>query len=1088
MFIKPKTLVFDPTGTNPENFVQVEKHTFNEGRDRYFAPRQGSFYTHTMIVRDVETGVILTPKDDYTPLHLYLEPTLHTGLEVCAMLYVSNEAYSEVEITYQATGGKYQDLTEVIFMLMEQFPDGGIGNVDWKNISGLPLEFAPVAHMHSIYDFNNWDLLVKSLYGVYNSLAANRIVKYKDIFKTLDATISTFENRVEAKVNSLDNTMSRIIERSYIPEREYLITDNASVPSNYLGYGAWTLAGKGMHFGTDLEGVVGETFPLDVANTTDVIAGRKAFFWMRDPTGVPYGLSLVRSVAEANEGDTVTITLITQGMGNGKTFNYEIRGIQVNDIDQPLKGSFTTGNDGRAHFTFTVLADNLTEGVETLRFVLKDWATFTTVRLKDTSTAPQVDLGIYYNDTGTGSSITMCNEGDTINVIAKTLNIPADTKLYFHYIFKNGFENADYDVDLPEYMTVSADGFASAKLKVKKDYSSEGTETMGISISYDGIVDNIISTKWVRVNDTSRSPTYNLRFSSDELGSTTVQTSGEGETVYLIIETKNVPDNTNFGLVYSGTTDADDFVGSRPVQLSLNENFKAIPFVVKEDILSEGTETFGVVLTSNGSAVATTELEIFDTSIGVGGNIGFSTMASSFPTAALTHVNEGSSVYLIFNVPATQNGMVYNLVYEGTVNAADFNNVRSTTVTIVDGRAVVRYDIKEDAANEGEELFRVRVYEPGSTKLVASAQVFIRDTSTSPSYDITFTDGEFSDVVLDEIDEGKLLYVVIDTNNVGDGENLYLDWYVGNRAATTANSDVVTNPLRTVQVFNHRAVAVVNLARDEYTEGDEYLRLDIRNSVESGAPVLSSKSILIRDTSKTPEYNVKFTSMLSGGQVLNNQTLLEGLTVYAQIETKNVMDGTVLWINYDSPSIAVASQEDFSTPLPSQVVINDNKATLTFQSIVDWNRDNGTVLQEEFRLNLYTNAQMTIKAADAYVRFIDPTLSIRPSANIQGTGTLDIVDEGEDFYLIIETTNVIDGSRLPITATVGDVTMEVANGYLVEAIASHVVINNNFAVIPVKLKNPMSITSDVTATFHIKHHGDGTAVNLATTTLKIANL
>lgn len=1088
MYIKPITLAYDPTGTNAENFVQAEKHTFNAARDRYFAPRQGSFYTHTLIVRDVESGKILDPKTDYTALHLFLEPTALTGLEVCAMVHVKNVKYSEIEITYQATGGKYQNLTEVIFMLMQQFPDGGVGTVDWNNISGLPVEFVPVAHMHDVNDFTEWNLMIKSLYNVYNSLAAKRIEKYKDIFTTLNTTVKAFETRMETRLSGLNSNISRIIERSYIPEGEYLVTDNKSIPSNYLGYGAWTLAGKGMLQGVGYEDTVGESFKIDQANTQDILAARKAYFWMRDPTGVPYGVTLVRSTAIANEGDTVTITLVTQGMGTAKTFDYEISGIQVNDIDKPLSGSLTTGNDGRAVFSFKVLADKLTEGDETLRFVVKDWATFTTIVLKDTSTSPQVDLGIYFNNTGAGSSITMCDEGDTINVIAKTTNIPANTKLYFHYIFNNGFERADFDSDLPEYMVVSSSGFGLAPFKIKKDYRSEGTETLGISISPDGNPDNIIATKWVRVNDTSRSATYQLRFSSDPNGSTTVQTSGEGETVYLVIETKNVPDNTPFGLIYSGTMDAEDFVGERPLTTTVSDNLRVIPFKVKEDALSEGTETFGVVLTAEGSAVASLTLEVFDTSIGVGGNIGFSTMASSFPTTALTHVDEGSSVYLIFNVPSSQNGMVYNLVYEGTVNASDFSNVRSTTVTISNGRGIVRYDIKEDAANEGEELFRVRVYEQGNTKLVASSQVFIRDTSTSPSYEVTFTDGEFSEVILDEVPEGKILYAIIRTNNVADGEYLYLDWYVGNRPATTANSDVLTNPLRSVQVFSGRAMVVVNLARDETTEGDEYLRVDIRNSVESGAPIVGTKSILVRDTSKTPEYNIRFTSMLNGGTVLNGQTLLEGLTVYAQIETKNVVDGTALWINYDSNSIAVASQEDFSTPLPSQVIINNNKATITYQSIPDWNRDNGTVIQEEFRVNLYTNAQMTLKVADAFVRFIDPTVSIRPSANAQGTGTLTIVNEGESFFLVVETTNVIDGSVLPITATIGDVTMDVSNGYLSEAMSKSIVVNNNLAVIPVKLKKPMAIKEDSMMTFRVRHPGDGTAVNLATTNLKVAKL
>ena len=102
------------------------------------------------------------------------------------------------------------------------------------------------------------------------------------------------------------------------------------------------------------------------STSTDLLATRS--FTLRDTSTTPITYTLTRSASEVNEGQSVTITLTTNGLNDGTTVPYSVTGIADGDIatdtSAPLVGNFTIMNDA-ASITFNISEDLSTEGRET---------------------------------------------------------------------------------------------------------------------------------------------------------------------------------------------------------------------------------------------------------------------------------------------------------------------------------------------------------------------------------------------------------------------------------------------------------------------------------------------------------------------------------------------------------------------------------------------------------------------------------------------------------------------------------------------------------------------------------------------------
>jgi hypothetical protein len=114
---------------------------------------------------------------------------------------------------------------------------------------------------------------------------------------------------------------------------------------------------------------IGQISALSGGNT---VQGKLTRIWQRLPDGESAPTyTLTANKSAVNEGEQVTFTLATTGLKAGTLVDWAITGVQEADITpSALSGKFTIGADGKAAYTLTAVADQKTEGNETLKFAL----------------------------------------------------------------------------------------------------------------------------------------------------------------------------------------------------------------------------------------------------------------------------------------------------------------------------------------------------------------------------------------------------------------------------------------------------------------------------------------------------------------------------------------------------------------------------------------------------------------------------------------------------------------------------------------------------------------------------------------------
>lgn len=114
---------------------------------------------------------------------------------------------------------------------------------------------------------------------------------------------------------------------------------------------------------------IGQISALSGGNT---VQGKLTRIWQRLPDGESAPTyTLTANKSAVNEGEQVTFTLTTTGLKAGTLVDWAITGVQEADITpSALSGKFTIDAVGKAVYTLTAVADQKTEGNETLKFAL----------------------------------------------------------------------------------------------------------------------------------------------------------------------------------------------------------------------------------------------------------------------------------------------------------------------------------------------------------------------------------------------------------------------------------------------------------------------------------------------------------------------------------------------------------------------------------------------------------------------------------------------------------------------------------------------------------------------------------------------
>lgn len=207
----------------------------------------------------------------------------------------------------------------------------------------------------------------------------------------------------------------------------------------------------------------------------------------------PETYALTRSVASVNEGNSVTFTLNTTNVPNGRTVPYVITGTGITTADiggVPLTGDFTINNN-TASVTLNIAADLLTEGTETLTLTAE--GRLASVTINDISTTPPT-----YTLT---SSVASVNEGGSVTFTMTTTDVSNGTLVPYKI---TGVSSADIGgVSLTGNFIIN-NNTASVTLNITADATTEGAEllTMNTNGQYGQYAN-------VQINDTSKTPALN---------------------------------------------------------------------------------------------------------------------------------------------------------------------------------------------------------------------------------------------------------------------------------------------------------------------------------------------------------------------------------------------------------------------------------------------------------------------------------------------------------------------------------------------------------------------------------------------------
>ena len=181
--------------------------------------------------------------------------------------------------------------------------------------------------------------------------------------------------------------------------------------------------------------------------------------------------------------------------------------------------------------------------------------------LNDTSKA----LSYYVAWMQSNNVVTTINEGQDANLYVRTRGVPLGTAVTIT-LSGAGITAEDVtDLTLTKTQTLQALGqTGNASVNVSwafsTDFLTEGTETVTATVK---IGSTTIGTANLQILDTSLTPVvYNAYFTSDAAGNNKITTANEGDTVYAVLESANVPTTFNTTWQVYGDTGGSSGLGT----------------------------------------------------------------------------------------------------------------------------------------------------------------------------------------------------------------------------------------------------------------------------------------------------------------------------------------------------------------------------------------------------------------------------------------------------------------------------------------------------------------------------------------------
>lgn len=218
--------------------------------------------------------------------------------------------------------------------------------------------------------------------------------------------------------------------------------------------------------------------------------------------------------------------------------------------------------------------------------------------VKDTSVVPTYNLS-WSSTYDKITPISSAMAGQTIYAHVKTTSIAAGTALYIEY-GQAGIGGVNTATDflqshsgeiLPSITRIDGEGNAIIPINISKTLLGSSALTLRVSLSRNATNATHVVTSTIAISK----PTYTLSFAGNQAGTTPITSAKEGQTIYAVLRTTNVPNYTVFDvLVRIGNEDAlarnKDVTADVAKQLTIVNNIGSIPIVLTKDTVIEGTE------------------------------------------------------------------------------------------------------------------------------------------------------------------------------------------------------------------------------------------------------------------------------------------------------------------------------------------------------------------------------------------------------------------------------------------------------------------------------------------------------------------
>ena len=333
----------------------------------------------------------------------------------------------------------------------------------------------------------------------------------------------------------------------------------------------------------------------------------------------------------------------------------------------------------------------------------------------------------------------------------------------------------------------------------------------------------------------------------------------EGATIIATLNTANIPNGTTVGYTVTGMSFGDLVSGATTGTFTVNSNIAFREFVLNNDGLTEGPDTFTITLATTDSAGNTTgslsdSATINDT--------------SNDPASSLWVDDNGNPVTIRTIIGA--NSLQLNGVFaanpsvprtiEGRTSAAQ------TTITAVTARTGTFIEL-DDTGN--------------STSFIVGESLNL----VTISYSVA--------PAANNINEGSSLTFTVTTTNLPNGITLY--WTVNRPEDFAVSSGSFT-------INNSTGTFTVTPTADATTESSETFTASVRTGSTSGTVVATSSSVTINDTSQLLADVIPTTAMPSPQNLTDWDTVNRSLITYSILNTQEffVSQGTS-WVSRTLP-------------------------------------------------------------------------------------------------------------------------------------------------------------------------------------------